>query len=120
MTTVGAGVTVTFVAAEVALQPLPSVTVTLKLPDVETVIDGEVAPVDQRYDEPALAVRVTLPPGQKLVGPDGVIVAGWACSTLTLVGEEVALQPPALVTVTVCELVLETVIDCEVAPLDQA
>ena len=120
MTTAGAGVTVTLVAADVALQPFASVTVTLKLPDVETVMDGDVAPLDQRYEEPAFAVSVTLPPGQNVVGPDAVIVAGWACSTLTLVGDEVALQPPALVTVTACELVLETVIDCVVAPFDQA
>ncbi len=44
----GAGSTVTLVAAEVALQPLPFVTVTLYAPLFETVIDCEVAPFDQR------------------------------------------------------------------------
>ena len=32
------------------------------------------APVDQRYDAPALEISVTLPPEQKVVGPEGVIV----------------------------------------------
>jgi hypothetical protein len=44
------------------------------LPEVVTVIDCVVAPFDQRYDVPAVAVSVTLPPLQKVVGPPGVIV----------------------------------------------
>jgi hypothetical protein len=62
-----------------------------------------VAPVDHKYDEPELEVRVTLPPWQKVVGPPDVIVgtAGKAF-TLTLVADEEALvQPLALVTCTV-------------------
>ena len=42
----GFGLTVTTVGAEVALQPLPSVTVTVYEPEVETRIDCVVAPVD--------------------------------------------------------------------------
>ena len=37
--------------------------------------EGVVAPFDQRYVEPVLAVSVTLPPAQNVVGPDAVIVA---------------------------------------------
>jgi hypothetical protein len=33
-----------------------------------------VAPVDHKYEEPLLEVKVTFPPWQKVVGPSGVIV----------------------------------------------
>ena len=39
-----------------------------------TLILGVVAPVDHKYEEPALDVKVTLPPTQKVVGPPAVIV----------------------------------------------
>ena len=65
-----------------------------------TSIDDVVAPFDQRYDEPALAVSVTEPPSQNVVGPDGVIVAAGVAFTVTAVAALVALQPAALVTVT--------------------
>jgi hypothetical protein len=45
-------------------------------------------------------VSVTLPPAQNVVGPDAVIVADGFAFTVTAVGEEAALQPFALVTVT--------------------
>ena len=44
----GFALTVTVVAAEVALQPLAFVTVTLYEPEVVTLIDCVVAPFDQR------------------------------------------------------------------------
>jgi len=44
----GLALTVTDVAAEVALQPLAFVTVTLYEPEVVTLIDCVVAPFDQR------------------------------------------------------------------------
>jgi len=44
----GLALTVTVVAADVALQPLAFVTVTLYEPDVVTLIDCVVAPFDQR------------------------------------------------------------------------
>ena len=47
MTGVKEELIVTFFAAEVPLQPLASVTVTVKLPAALTVIVGEVDPVDQ-------------------------------------------------------------------------
>ena len=59
-----------------------------------------VAPVDQRYELPEFAVSVTLPPGQNVVGPPGVIVAVAAGLTVTAVAADVALQPLAFVTVT--------------------
>ena len=63
-------------------------------------IEAVVAPVDQRYDEPLDALNITLPPAQKVVGPPAVIVAIGLALTVTAVGEEVALQPLAFVTVT--------------------
>ena len=60
-----------------------------------------VAPVDQRYDEAALAVSVTLPPSQNVVGPEGVIVAvGSGLTVTSVIGAESLLQPFASVTVT--------------------
>jgi hypothetical protein len=56
--------------------------------------------VDQRYDAPADAVSVTLPPAQNVVGPPAVIVAVGLALTVTAVGALVALQPAAFVTVT--------------------
>ncbi len=50
---------------------------------------------------PAGALRVTLPPAQKVVGPDGVIVASGGSLTVTVAGvEEVAEHPFASTTVT--------------------
>jgi hypothetical protein len=70
------GVTVTAVAPLAAdTHPLPSVTVTEYEPASVAVIEDVVAPVLQRYDEPELAVKTTLPPEQKVIGPPAVIVA---------------------------------------------
>ena len=46
-------------------------------------IDCVVAPLDQRYDAPDVAVSVTLPPVQKLVGPLAVMI-GVKAPTLTV------------------------------------
>ena len=46
------------------------------------------------------ARKVTLPPSQNVVGPDALMVAAGSALTTTLVAAEVALQPLALVTVT--------------------
>ena len=98
---VAAGLTVTAVAAEVVLQPDAFVTLTVKLPLALTVIDCVVPPDDQSQELPALAVNVTLPPGQNVVGPPAVIVAAGAAFTVTAVGADVVLQPDAFVTRTV-------------------
>jgi hypothetical protein len=60
-----------------------------------------VAPLLHNQDEPAEAVKVTLPPAQKVVAPDAEIEATGNGLTVTPAGEEVAEQPFALVTVTV-------------------
>ena len=60
-----------------------------------------VAPLLHRYDEPALAVSVTVPPAQRLVEPDAVMVGVVAPETVTVVGADVAEQPFASVVVTV-------------------
>ena len=61
-------------AAEVALHPLASDTVTVKLPELVTVIDGVVAPLDQALPVALLEVRVTEPPWQKVNGPFALMV----------------------------------------------
>jgi hypothetical protein len=63
-------------------------------------MDCVVAPFDHRYDVPLLAVSVTEPPAQNVVGPPVVIVAAGGAFTVTTVAAEVALQPLAFVTVT--------------------
>ena len=62
-----------------------------------------VAPVDHRYEAPALEVSVTLPPVQKVSGPLAVIVgAAGRELTVTEVEAEGALRhPAAFVTCTV-------------------
>jgi hypothetical protein len=52
------------------------------------------------HDVPALAVSVTLPPAQNVVGPPAEIVATGAGFTVTVTGALVAEQPFALNTVT--------------------
>ncbi len=70
------------------------------MPEELAVIDCVVAPFDQRYAEPADAVSVTETPEQNVVGPDAVTVATGLSLTVTDVAALVALQPAALVTVT--------------------
>ncbi|MEO6486922.1 MAG: hypothetical protein ABIO78_03150 [Thermoanaerobaculia bacterium] len=88
----GAGRTVTDCGLDVAVQLPESVTVTLKMPLAFTMIDCVIAPFDHEYDEPGLAVSVTLPPAQKVVGPDAVMLAVGVVVTVTVVGAEVAEQ----------------------------
>lgn len=99
---VGFVFTVTTVAAEVAEQPDPFVTVTVNDPEVLTVIDCEVAPLDQRFPLADEEVRVTEPPVQKVVGPPAEIVGvGGFAFTVTTVAADVAEHPEPFVTVTV-------------------
>ena len=63
-------------------------------------IEGVVAPFDQRYDDPLDAVSRTLPPAQNVVGPPAVMCAIGFESAVTTVAALVALQPFASVTVT--------------------
>ncbi|MNX74433.1 hypothetical protein D3C86_1058730 [compost metagenome] len=66
-------------------------------------MEAVVAPLDQRYVVPALAVKVTEPPAQKVNGPPAVMVgAAGAAFTVTAVGVLAALwHPAAFVTWTV-------------------
>lgn len=80
-----------------------------------------VAPVDHRYPELTLDVRVTLPPAQKVVTPEAVIVgvAGMGL-TVTVVAREAGLrQAYEFVTCTVKLPVVFTEILCENSPFDQ-
>ena len=97
---VAAALAVTANAAEVAEQPLASVTFTVNEPAVETVIDCVVAPVDQRLPVADEEVKVMLPPAQNEAGPLMVGVAGSGLET-TEKAAEVAEQPAVVVTVTV-------------------
>jgi hypothetical protein len=62
-----------------------------------------VAPVDHKYDVPADAVKVTLPPAQNVNGPPAVMVgvAGSALTVTTVADDDALWQPDALVTRTV-------------------
>ena len=86
-----------------------------------TTIDCVVAPFDQAYDEAADDVSVTEPFAQNVVGPFAVIVGvGGFGLTVTVVAAEVAVQPFAFAIVTLYAPEALTVIDCVVAPFDQA
>ena len=62
-------------------------------------IDWVVAPFDHRYELAALAVSVTLPPAQRVVGPLAVIVAVGNALTVSVAESEFAV-PQELVTST--------------------
>jgi len=96
--------TVTVVGVEEAdVQPAAFVTCTEYDPVALTVMLEVVAPVDQRYEVPALEVSVTLPPVQKVNGPPAVIVgvAGIVLTVTVVAAESAEVQPAAFVTCTV-------------------
>ena len=97
----GAAFTVMVDPAEVAEHPLAFVINTEYVPGVVAVIVEVVAPLLHKYVAPALAVKTTFPPWQKVVGPPAVIVAAGEAFTITGVATDVALHPEAFVTVTV-------------------
>ena len=68
---------------------------------VETVIDCDVAPLDHKYELEELEVNVTELPGQKETGPEALMVGVEPVPVVTTAGEEVALAPVVLVTLTV-------------------
>ena len=97
----GGAVTVIVVPALVELQ-VPFETVTVYVPEVETVIACVVSAVDQVFPGADDDVKVTEPPVQNVVGPPGVITGtAGAGLTVTVVAEEVATQPDPFPTVTV-------------------
>ena len=83
---------------EVPEQPLEFVIDTEKLPAVETLIDRVVAPVDQRYVDPAVDVKVMLPPEQTVNNPEIETLGLGLTVTVTLTE---LTQPKASVPVTV-------------------
>lgn len=98
----GSGFTVTAVAAEVAEQLFPFVTVTVYDPLAETVIDCVVAPVDQAFPVVEDEVKTTLFPAQKVVGPPAVMVGVVGSGfTVTVVAADVEEHPFPSVNVTV-------------------
>lgn len=95
----GALLTVTAVDADVALQPLLPVTVTLYEPETVALMLCVVVPLLHKYAEPVEAVNATLPPWQKVVAPPAVMVEVGKVFTTTITGADVDWQVP-LVTVT--------------------
>jgi hypothetical protein len=70
---------------------------------VVTVILAVVAPVDHKYVDPALDVKVTLPPVQNVNGPPAVIVgaAGIVLTVTAVAADAAEVHPAAFVTWTV-------------------
>ena len=109
MLTVGSAFTVT-VRLAVFWQPVAAVPVTVYVPLLLTVIAAVVCPPGlHRYVFAPLAVSVTLPPAQNVVGPPGVILTVGSAFTVT-VRLAVFWQPVAAVPVTVYVPLLLTVI----------
>ena len=100
MLAVGVVLTVTTLLAVAVHPPVAAVTVTVYVPVALSEIAAVVAAVLHRYVPPPVAVRVTLPGEQKVVAPDAVIPAVGVVFTVTAL-LAVAVQPIALVTVTV-------------------
>ena len=98
----GMAFTVTTVAAERGEVHNPLSTKTVNVPEVETVIDCVVSPVDQRLLLADEEVSTTEPPAQKVVEPLAEIVgvAGVGFTVTISLAETLELHPP-LVTVTV-------------------
>lgn len=77
------------------------VTVTVNVAVVATLILCVVAPVDHKYELELLADKFTVCPVQILVGPLAVITAVGVGLMVTTVPDDTAVQPEALLTVTV-------------------
>jgi hypothetical protein len=70
----GLGPTVTTLGKDVLVQPKIFVRLTVKEPELNTLMDRVVAPVFHKLPIMALLVKVTLSPRQKLTGPLAAIV----------------------------------------------
>jgi hypothetical protein len=119
--TEGIGVTVIVVGeAAGVVHPNPLVTPKEYDPEVVTVMDWVVSPVDQRFPVEEEEVSTTEPPAQKLVGPPAVIVGteGFGL-TVTAVAVELPEEHPEMICSTVYVPVVVTVIDWVVSPVDQ-
>ena len=114
----GNALTVTVCPADCADEQPFVTTATVYVPEVETVMDWVVAPVDQRLFVGDDEVKTTVPPAQNVVGPFAVTVGVVGIGfTTTVVFVEEAWQKP-VETVTEYDPELLTVIDCVVAPVD--
>src|SRR5688572_22400953 len=87
-------------SADVPLQPLASITVTLKRPLLSTRIEGVVSPVDHTTSLKPVTDRVAEPPLQNVAEPSIVISgrgAGLTCTTTVSLEPR---HPPAVSTAT--------------------
>lgn len=116
----GLGRTVTTLGIEVLVQPKIFVRLTVKVPELNTLIERVVAPVFQRFPDSALLVNVTLSPRQKFTGPFAVMT-GIGGLGLTLTTTEFELTERQVPLSTYNQKVPEpvTVSVGVVAPLDQ-
>lgn len=89
----GFGFTVTVTGGDVTLHVL---SVNVKVPELETVIEGVVAPLLHSTLPVILLVKVTVPPWQNVVGPLAVII-GLAVFTLTTTVSVTLHTPPIAV-----------------------
>jgi hypothetical protein len=94
---VGSGSTTIFMVSEAV--PQMSVTVSMYAPVALAVMEPAVSPVDHEFPVADEDVNVTEPPGQKVVGPLGVILATVEEFTVTV--SEAEAVPHTLVTVKV-------------------
>jgi hypothetical protein len=126
--TTGSTLTVTGIAADVAVHPLASVTVSAYEPGVVAtyvLLDAPAiaaAPLFQAYVKFEFngAMRVTDPPVQNVVAPTFAIETAGRALTVTTTGAEVAEHPFAFVIVTEYEPVVVAVIAWVDSPVDQA
>jgi len=77
-----------------------------------------VAPLLHAYDDPALAVKVTVEPLQIVVDPPAVMLAVGVGFTTMVVAVDVVEHPAAFVTVTVLAPAVVAEMDAVVAPVD--
>ena len=91
----GVGLTVTLSVIEFPEEQPFVMTSTVKLPEVETVIDCVVSPVDHKLSVAEDEVNTTEPPEQNVVAPLAVMVGTEGKGfTVTLVATEVAEHKP--------------------------
>ena len=93
----GTAFIVIVVLAETPEAQPEAMTSTEKLPEVVTVIDCVVSPVDQMLSVAEEDVRMTDPPSQKVVAPPGVIEAVRTAFSVTTTAADVAVQSPVLI-----------------------
>jgi len=113
----GVGLEITVVVALVLpVHPLALVTVTVKVPAVDTLIEDVVAPVDHRYVlYPEPAFNIVELPKQNVVVP---LMDGVGLELTVVVALVLPVHPLALVTVTVKAPAVDTLIEDVVAPVD--